>query len=113
MIKLPQSCVDVGAVRERFGKHERIFGRLGNAGADMRARTKGASRANATAANAWPDFQIVDRLQERLFAQADHLVELRPARALRPRASPHVSRQSRRRNGERVRCPGAVGQQAR
>ena len=61
------------------------------------------------------DFQIVDRLQERHLAQANHVVELRRQYpfGILPHRGDHLARDQRRRNRERVRAPRIVGQQPR
>ena len=101
---------------ERVGERERVIGRLGDAGADVRARHEcGVAQNRDPAERHARHFQVVDRLQERLRAKRKHFVELRRKHLLSgfTHARHDVARDQRRRDRERVGAAALVGQQAR
>ncbi len=98
--------LDVLLFLKRFGQRGRIVRRLGNAGRHMRPRDEGRIAHDRDPAKCHARrFQIVDRLQDRLFDQPHDLPELgRDAGVRRRRASRRSPRGGSSGGGIEIAC---------
>ncbi len=113
-VVLPERFPDVVRGTKRIGQRHGIAARLGDAHTDVRARhERGIAHQRDPAEHQLRGLDVVDRLEERLLREPDHLCELgREQRVgVVPHASDHLPADQRRRDRHLVRAAAFVGEQ--